>query len=96
MLCYLYNLYACLTPAKLAAKDEVMKAPYDGNIPFENFVEQIGEAVLIGNAAGTPYSTRQIVTTAYNVIHCTGVFEDKCKAWRKKDPPLCSWATFKK
>ena len=61
MLCYLYNLYACLTSSKLAANDEAMKAPYDANLPFENFVEQTEEAVLIGDVAGTPYSTRKIV-----------------------------------
>ena len=38
LLWYLYNLYARLTPAKSDANDQAMKAPYDTNIPFENFV----------------------------------------------------------
>ena len=61
-----------------------MKAPYNANLLLENFVNQIEEAVIIGDAAGTPYSTHQIITTTYNVLHCTGVFEDDCKVWHKK------------
>ena len=58
-----------------------MKAPYDANLLFEKNVEQIEEAVLIGDATGTPHSARQIITTAYNVLHRTGVFKDECKVW---------------
>ena len=95
MLCHLYNLYAQLTPVKSDANNQAKKAPYDANLPFKNFVEQIEEAVIIGNIVGTPYSTRQIVTALYNVLHHTGVFKDKCKVWRKKAPLLCTWATMR-
>ena len=81
LLCHLCNLYTHLTPVKLASNDEAVKASFDANLPYENFVEQIKEAVLIGDTAGTPYSTRQILTTAYNVLQRTGVFKDECKAW---------------
>lgn len=64
LLYHQYNLYACLTSAKSDNNDMVMKAPYDANLPFENFVKQIKEAIIIGDAPGTPYSACQIVTAA--------------------------------
>ena len=29
------------------------------------------------------------------MLHQTGVFEEKCKVWYKKDEPLYTWATMK-
>ena len=68
----------------MEANNQSMKAPYDANLPFENFVDQIEKTIIIGNATGTPYSAHQIITTAYNVLHHTGVFEDECKVRQKK------------
>ena len=72
-----------------------MKALCDANFPFEKFIDQIEEAIIISDAAGTPYSPCQIVIATYNVLHQTWVFEDKYKVWWKKLENECTWAIMK-
>ena len=42
-----------------------------------------------------PYTAKQIVTTAYNHIFQTGIYNDYCKDWRSKPEEDKTWNEFK-
>ena len=72
-----------------------MKALYDSNGPFETFVDQIEQAILIRETAVTPYTAEQVAIISYNVLSCTGMFDGKCKDWRKQAPATKTWTNMK-
>ena len=93
LLRYLYQLYGILTPAESNANNRSIKATYNANLLFENFINQIEEVILIGEAEGTPYTPLQVMINAYNVLHCTCVLKTnaRCSATKQTmnvpDPP---------
>lgn len=95
MLEHLYRVYGKITPAQMAENDKKMRAPFDPNQPFENFVQQIEEGMILAEAGKAEYTQNQIVLIAYNIFDQTGVFSDECKEWRKLPPARHTWAEFK-
>ena len=61
-----------------------MRADYDVNQPMEVLIEHIDDAVDMAAAADNPYSAKQIITVAYNLVFKTGIFVDDCKFCRQK------------
>lgn len=95
MLSHLYDTYARITQGALEENDQRLKQDWDPNQPFEVLIDQIEDAVDFAAAGKTPYTTEQIVNSAYNIVFQTGLFQDECKAWRKKTPEEKTWAHFK-
>lgn len=96
LITHLYDTYAKISPSDLIQNNQKMTAPWDPNQPFEFLVRQIQDAVDYAAHANTPYTAEQIVNTAYTLVFSTGVFEDECKAWRKRSHPLVNdWPNFK-
>ena len=96
MLAHLYRTYAKISPADLKENEKKMNSPWDPNLPFEVLVRQVQDAVDFAAHGESPYSTRQIVDTAYTLVYSTGLFHDDCKKWRKRLPPLLQdWPSFK-
>jgi hypothetical protein len=95
MLTHLYTTYGRLTPSDLQANDARMKTNYDPNQPIEAFLDQIGDAVALADAAQAPYMPAQIVAIAYNLIFSTGMFPDACRDWRRRPTVEQTWANFK-
>jgi len=93
---HLYTSYAQITSNDLRENEARMNQPYDPNQPIEILFDQIDDAVDFAAAGNVPYTNRQIVIAAYNLVFDTGVFGDECKEWRKLEPANKTWAQFKR
>ncbi len=49
----------------------------------------------IVGSMNTPYTTPQILNTAYNLLHQTGTYQEAHKEWRKKRAATKTWPNFK-
>ena len=56
-------------------------APTD---PIKVVWRKIDDAVAYANAGYTPYSTKEVVDNAYQVIFNTGIFAADCWEWNKR------------
>ena len=72
-----------------------MATPWDPNLPIEYIFRQIQDAMDYADHAKTPFSMEQIVNEAYILVFNTGLFENKCRKWRKRTTNM-SWVDFKK
>ena len=68
LLTHLYNTYANITDGGLEDNKDVMAAPYDVNLPIEMLYKHIEESVQYAAASNTPFTTAQVVSTAFRVI----------------------------
>lgn len=93
---YLYTNYAKITMGDLQENKKKMNKPYDPNKPFEVLIDQIEDAIEFAAAAKCPFTSKQIVTTAYNLVFDTGLFADGCKEWHRKPEEEQTWSAFKK
>ena len=74
MLTRLYTNYVAISSSDIQKNDQAMKKSYNPNLPIETIFERNDEAVEFASAGNNPYSTLQIVTTAYYLIINTGIF----------------------
>ena len=70
-------------------------APYDVITPIETLLEQIKDGIEYTAAGNAPYSTPQVLKITYDIIYKTGMFQDKCKEWRRTAQHLKTWSGFK-
>ena len=94
LLTHLYATYAKITPADLAVNRKKMSTPWDPNLPIEYVFRQIQDAMVYASHAQTPFSNEQIVNEAYTIVFNTGLFENKCRKWRKRTRNV-TWVYFK-
>ena len=94
LLTHLYATYAKITPADLAVNRKKMSTQWDPNLPIEYVFHQIQDAMDYADHAQTPFSTEQIANEAYKLVFNTGLFESKCRKWRKRTRNV-SWVDFK-
>ena len=72
-----------------------MRTPWNPTDPFEIIIEQVEDAIDTMDSVGQPYTPEQIMTTAYLLVHRTGLFNDECKLWRRHPLAERNWANFK-
>ena len=92
---HLYDTYGDITPASIAANDERLRDPYDGNTPIETFFEQIQDAQDFSVAAKSPYDTQHLLDIASNTLNNSGIITEACREWRLQPIVFQSWTTFK-
>jgi hypothetical protein len=94
LIIHLYDKYGNITAGALDENEQQMKAPIDPNQPIENLFTQMEKAVDFADAAGTPFSANQIVTTAYNLVFKTGLYNETCRDWRRRAAVDKTWTNF--
>lgn len=94
LIAHLYTKYGNITAGDLEANEHRMKAPFDPNEPIEALYSQIEEAIDFADAASTPYTPNQVLTTAYNLVFKTGLYSDTCRDWRRRPSDEKTWANF--
>ena len=92
---HLYAQYARISPADIKENDVRFNTPYDSNLPIETLFDQIENGIDYAAAGLCPYTTEQVVTTAYQLIYATGLFIDDCKVWKRQQPAYKTWVQFK-
>jgi len=60
----------------LRKNEKKMNVPYDPNEPFEVLIDQFEDAIDFAAAVDSPFTPKQIVTSAYNLAFDTGLLED--------------------
>jgi hypothetical protein len=72
-----------------------MKLPCDVNLPIELLFKQIDNAIEYASAGQAPYSPRQVLNIAYQLVLRTGIFVNDCKIWKKQNDGYKTWPQFK-
>ena len=92
---YLFTHYGKVTPQALMENDTTFRQDWDPTTPFELLIDQIESAQEFALDGFQPYTTAQILTNAYTLVHKTGAFNDDCKKWQQKPDHEKTWDNFK-
>lgn len=92
---HLMDRYGKISPSALKENEDAMKEPIDTSVPIDVYFKRIDDAVQFAADGDTPFTTEQILHTAFHAILTTGLYTDEAKAWRKKDAADKTWANFK-
>ena len=95
MLHHLYDTYGKITEERLEKNRNEMTASYDVTLPIDSLFNRIEECSDFADAARSPFTQAQILSSAFLIIQKTGIFNKECRKWRKKDPHHKTWANFK-
>ena len=71
---HMYTTYANISSTDLRNNDKVMKTAYNTNQSIEVLIEYIENAVEFAVDASTPYTAKQVVNIAYQLVYETGMF----------------------
>ena len=61
-----------------------MTAATDVNLPVDTLYKRVEDCTQFTAAANTPLTDPHIFSSAFRVIHKTGMYTDNCKAWKKR------------
>ena len=91
----LLDRYGKKSPANIEANRKRMMEPYDSSQPINVFFETIEDCVQYAEDGKIPISHEQVMQTAYNSVHASGLYNDACKEWRHRVTTLQTWYHFK-
>jgi hypothetical protein len=72
-----------------------LNTPWDTNQPFEAFMYQVEDAMEYASAGQVPITKAMQVKIAYDLLFNTGVFNNKCKVWRRWPHIEQTWDNLK-
>ena len=79
LLTHLYKTYSVISNADWLANDKRFCEAYAPTFPIEVAWRHIDDAVAYANAGSTPYSNKQVVDNAYQLVFNTGIFAADCR-----------------
>ena len=83
MITHLYKTYAVISNTEWLANDNRFRESYALIDPIEVVWRHIDDVVTYANASSTPYSTKQVVNNAYQLVFNMGIFAADCREWNK-------------
>ena len=92
---HLYDNYGDLDESDLEANEKTLTQEFDVTEPFSMFIRRIEDCMDLAEAAGAPYTDRQIATKAFNSIIKADLLHDGVKDWRRKASTDKTWANLK-
>ena len=92
---HLYQNYATITGPMLETNDTAMCAPFDAYQLVEILFQQIDDGVFMVARAQRPFSPKQILGLAVQLVTTTQLFKDDMKAWKKKLAHNKTYGNFK-
>ena len=84
LLTHLYETYAAIFNAEWLANDKRFREAYPPTFPIEVASRHIDNKVTYANAGSTPYSRKQVMDNAYQLVLNTSIFAADCREWNKK------------
>ena len=75
---HLYEAYDVISNSEWLANDKRFRKAYAPTVPIEVAWQQIDDAVAYTDAGYTPYSSKQVVDNAYQLVFNTGIFAADC------------------
>ena len=93
---HLYPTYGDIDAQQLQDNyKKVATTTYDVSYPPDVVYECIEDLMDMSEAANAPFTERQCVNLAYNIINRTGRFEYDLHAWLQRPPLQQTWINFK-
>ena len=74
LITHIYETYTVISNAYCLANDKRFHKAYTSTVPIEVAWRQIDDTVVYANAVSTPYSNKQVVDNAYQLVFNTGIF----------------------
>ena len=84
LLTHLYETYAVISNSDWLANDKRFRKAYAPTVPIEITWRKIDDAVAYAEAGSTPYSNKQVVDNAYQLVFNTGIFAADFWEWNKR------------
>ena len=84
LLAHLYKTYSVISNADWLTNDKRFREAYAPTIPIEVDWRHIVDAVAYADARSTPYSNKQVVDNAYQLIFNMGIFTADSREWNKR------------
>ena len=95
LLDHLLERYGNITAADLQVNKDSMDEPIDVTIPIDAYFKRIEDCMQLAGDADTPFSSEQVLQTAYYAVQATGLYKDGLKEWRLKPASEKTWPNFK-
>lgn len=92
------HLMTCYGKTKTCYYDANKKSfeePFDISQPIDAYYTRVDDSIQFADDADNPFTTIQILQTAYAAIYKSCYFMDACKEWRKNPEDEKNWDTFK-
>ena len=83
MLTNLYATYAMITNAECVPNGKRFCKAYAPTNPIEVIWRQINDTVKYTNTGSMPYSIKQVIDNAYQLVFHTGVLAAACQEWNR-------------
>eukprot|EP00957_Ditylum_brightwellii_P130952 9988641-Ditylum_brightwellii.AAC.1 len=78
--------YKQIKPTNLVANGKEYNKPMDISQPISAYFACIDDWIQDASDKKTPYTSKQILTTALHIMQRTGWFKDGIRAWKARDP----------
>ena len=93
---HLYATYVNNSSANLQENDAKIRAPYNTNCPIKALIDQFESAVEYAAAGNTLHTPLQAGGITYQLVFQTGMLNDDCNMWKRREPADKTWTQFKK
>ena len=81
---FLFCNYGRVTLSKLADdKQQLLACSFDPTLPSVLFYNKIDDLMDLANAAGSPYSSQQVINLGYILLNKTGKFTTGIHKWNR-------------
>ena len=84
LITHLYDTYALISNANWLANDKRFREAYAPTALIEVSWRQIDDAVAYSDAGSTPYSNKQVVDNAFQLVFNMDIFAAYCQEWNKR------------
>eukprot|EP00957_Ditylum_brightwellii_P092640 7054279-Ditylum_brightwellii.AAC.1 len=88
--------YGQIKPTNLVVNGDKYNKLMDISKPINAYFAHIDDCIQYAPDAKTPYTSKQILTTALHAMQRTGWFKHGIRAWKARDPVNKTWQKFKK
>eukprot|EP00957_Ditylum_brightwellii_P180111 13720194-Ditylum_brightwellii.AAC.1 len=83
---HLMDRYGQIKPANLVANGDRYNQPMDIPQLIDAYFAHINDCIQYASDGKTPYTSKQILTTALHAMQKTGWFKDRIRVWKAIDP----------
>ena len=84
LLTHIYKTYAVISNAGWRANNKRFSEPYSPTVPIKVSWRKFDNAVAYPDAGSTPYSIKQVVDNAYQLVFNTVIFAEDFWEWNKR------------
>lgn len=96
LLDHLLDRYGKISAADIENCKKRMNEPLDTTQPIDLYFQKIDNCVQYAADGRVAFTDDQILQTVYHAVSTSGIYNDSCKDWRKKNVADKNWVAFKR